>query len=158
MTTTNQKVGARKALNRAVAAGRVLPEPCGECGAPRAQAHHDDYSKPLQVRWLCAGCHSKLHNQKHPLTKPCTACGAFFTPAPTKRARARTCSLHCRSALARQQTARLDVQTMRTIKTRYLAGGVSQQTLADEFGCDRSRIGQIVSGKASLIVEVNDAV
>lgn len=48
--TPADKVRARKTLNHAVAAGKVTPQPCEKCGASKAQAHHDDYSKPLQVR------------------------------------------------------------------------------------------------------------
>lgn len=46
--------------------------------------------------------HSAHHNQKHPLTKACEACGAVFTPAPTKRARAKSCSWACRNELIRR--------------------------------------------------------
>jgi len=41
---------------RALAKGLITREPC-RCGA-RAQMHHRDYSKPLEVLWLCAGCHA----------------------------------------------------------------------------------------------------
>lgn len=41
--------------------------------------------------------HAAAHGQqKHPLTKPCLVCGKTFTPHPTKRARAKTCSSRCR--------------------------------------------------------------
>jgi len=41
--------------------------------------------------------HAALHGQqKHPLTKTCDECGKEFTPHPTKRARAITCSKECR--------------------------------------------------------------
>ena len=43
--------------------------------------------------------HSAEHNQKHPLSSVCQVCGATFTPAPTKRGRAKTCSKPCRYAL-----------------------------------------------------------
>ena len=159
MTATHpaQKVRARKKLNQAVAAGRVTPQPCGDCQEPKAQAHHDDYSKPLQVRWLCAGCHSKLHNQKHPLTKRCTVCAAEFTPHPTKRERAKTCSPACRSAaisatlLAKPVIppwAKLDHDAADRIRARHAAGGATHRALAAEFGVHHSQIGAIVRGKA----------
>jgi len=46
-----------------------------------------------------AGQHSRHHNQKYPTTKACEVCGAVFTPHPTKRKRAKTCSDECRYKL-----------------------------------------------------------
>jgi hypothetical protein len=36
---------------------------CEVCGEPDAQAHHDDYSKPLDVRWLCDRHHREHHGE-----------------------------------------------------------------------------------------------
>lgn len=41
--------------------GRLVRRPCEVCGLLDSQMHHDDYSKPLEVRWLCRPCHLKLH-------------------------------------------------------------------------------------------------
>lgn len=41
--------------------GKLIKQPCAECGNPDTQRHHKDYSKPLEVIWLCADCHKKLH-------------------------------------------------------------------------------------------------
>ena len=46
-----------------VAARKAYPEPspCESCGAERADRHHNDYSKPLDIRWLCRKCHIAEH-------------------------------------------------------------------------------------------------
>lgn len=42
--------------------GRLFVEPCEVCGTVTSvHAHHDDYAKPLNVRWLCAAHHSQWH-------------------------------------------------------------------------------------------------
>lgn len=58
---------ARRKLNHAVAKGLLVrPVSCQRCGripSPRkdgkscVQGHHHDYSKPLDVEWLCPTCH-----------------------------------------------------------------------------------------------------
>lgn len=156
--TPEQKRRARKLVSRAVAAGRIQPMPCEQCGAIKAQAHHDDYSKPLVVRWLCGKCHSVLHNQKHPLTSNCVVCEKEFTPKPTKRARQLTCSPTCFLKLEHKQHLKITLDDMRAIRQRYQAGGITQQQLADEYRIDRTRVSQIVRGKASRISEINRAI
>lgn len=44
-----------------VSRGFLFPEPCAVCGSGRTDAHHDDYRKPLVVRWLCRSHHTLWH-------------------------------------------------------------------------------------------------
>lgn len=37
-------------------------KPCEACGNPKSQAHHHDYSKPLEVTWLCSTHHAEHHH------------------------------------------------------------------------------------------------
>lgn len=55
------KYAAHSAVNYALRSGRLVKQPCEVCANPRTHAHHDDYSKPLEVRWLCASHHSAHH-------------------------------------------------------------------------------------------------
>lgn len=56
------KYKAHGIVCRAIRAGKLFSEPCDECGSEdNMHAHHDDYLKPLNVRWLCAACHRQWH-------------------------------------------------------------------------------------------------
>lgn len=54
---------ARMRLNGAVRRGEVLRRPCAVCGAVQSEAHHDDYARALDVRWLCKAHHEQHHMQ-----------------------------------------------------------------------------------------------
>lgn len=43
--------------------GKLIPRPCEKCGAEQVQKHHHDYSKPLEVVWLCQPCHLAAHKK-----------------------------------------------------------------------------------------------
>jgi hypothetical protein len=54
---------AHRLVHLALRSGRLVkPVSCDGCGLERRlEAHHEDYSKPLEVRWLCRSCHRRLH-------------------------------------------------------------------------------------------------
>jgi hypothetical protein len=59
-----EKRRAHTAVNNAVKSGALIAKPCERCGfALGVQAHHEDYSKPLDVTWLCKTCHGKRHRE-----------------------------------------------------------------------------------------------
>jgi hypothetical protein len=43
--------------------GKLIPQSCEVCGSAEAQMHHDDYDRPLAVRWLCRTHHMALHKE-----------------------------------------------------------------------------------------------
>lgn len=56
------KIRARGRVRDALRYGRITKSPCVSCGSTdRLMAHHHDYSKPLEVKWLCSTCHGKEH-------------------------------------------------------------------------------------------------
>jgi len=58
-----QKRSARIVVGNAIRDGKLTKGPCAKCGNPKVQAHHHDYSKPLDVTWLCSSCHAKEHRR-----------------------------------------------------------------------------------------------
>ena len=61
------KAQAHNAVSNAVRDGKLTKLPCEVCGKTRAQAHHDDYGKPLEVRWLCTTHHAEWHRHNDPI-------------------------------------------------------------------------------------------
>jgi hypothetical protein len=52
-----EHVRAREILNYAIRRGFIVRLPCARCGNVKSEAHHDDYSRPLHVDWLCKEHH-----------------------------------------------------------------------------------------------------
>ncbi len=63
-----ERQAARILLNCAVRAGKIVrPERCSRCGElKKVDGHHKDYSRPLEVVWLCRQCHAdeEVKNKK----------------------------------------------------------------------------------------------
>lgn len=57
-----KRLKARSITNKAINRGELTRMPCELCGE-KAEAHHDDYDKPLEVRWLCFYHHRKWHKE-----------------------------------------------------------------------------------------------
>lgn len=60
-----ERVKAHTAVRIALMQGKLVkPDGCSACGRARLprqlEGHHEDYSKPLEVTWLCRKCHLKL--------------------------------------------------------------------------------------------------
>lgn len=55
------KSRARAITGNAIRDGQLIRQPCEVCGERVTDAHHDDYAKPLDVRWLCRTHHAEHH-------------------------------------------------------------------------------------------------
>lgn len=58
-----EKRAARIAAGNAIREGRLIPAPCVRCGASKTHAHHEDYSRPMDVVWLCVHHHGERHRE-----------------------------------------------------------------------------------------------
>lgn len=60
---------AQEKLRKAVFFGKIKkPKACEVCNRvmekKHIQGHHDDYSKPFKVKWVCPQCHTRLKNKE----------------------------------------------------------------------------------------------
>lgn len=65
-----EKRRAQNAVNNAILAGKLTRKPCEICGSTnKIHGHHEDYSRLLDVVWLCPVHHRARHrelNQRQP--------------------------------------------------------------------------------------------
>ena len=55
-----RKDDVRNFTRLAVRLGLITRHSCSACGNPNTEAHHTDYTKPLEVQWLCKEHHKGL--------------------------------------------------------------------------------------------------
>ncbi len=57
---------AHGAIRKAIVTGKLIrPTECASCSKEcKPDGHHPDYSKPLEVEWLCNSCHKEAHAQE----------------------------------------------------------------------------------------------
>lgn len=58
-----KKAAAHRKVNYELRKGSILKKPCEVCGAVKVVAHHDDYDRPLEIRWLCQAHHKQWHEK-----------------------------------------------------------------------------------------------
>jgi len=63
VANNKEKVNAKHMVFRSVKKGEIVKSLiCAGCGeSKRLDGHHQDYSKPLDVVWLCRPCHMFTH-------------------------------------------------------------------------------------------------
>jgi len=66
------KIKARQQVSDAVRKGKLMRGSCTVCGSYKnIDGHHEDYSKPLDIVWLCKPCHKARHKQLKEEGKSC---------------------------------------------------------------------------------------
>lgn len=69
-----EKAKVKRLVRSAIEAGHLIrPLACGLCntipkpargGRTAIHAHHPDYTKPLEIQWLCQQCHTNVHQRE----------------------------------------------------------------------------------------------
>lgn len=61
-----EKDKAHKLVEKAIVSGKlIVPDFCSVCNSTKKlDAHHEDYSKPLDVVWICRQCHKDEHSKQ----------------------------------------------------------------------------------------------
>ena len=122
---SQSRTRARAEVRAALRARELInPGVCENCKrCLKVEAHHDDYSKPLNIRWLCRRCHLGWHadngpgkdTMKRPPASDCALCGRPLSPGA--RPNAKYCSSTCRRESYRDRHSRGLVASVRCLKS-----------------------------------------
>ena len=77
----------------AVLKAKLKKQPCEypNCGNLKTEAHHFDYSKPLEVNWLCKKHHAEFHSKDKKKIKKINRCIVCKVQVRRKNAKCRKC-------------------------------------------------------------------
>jgi hypothetical protein len=68
-----EKIKAQHLVQTYVRRGKILkPKICSicNCESKKIEGHHADYSKPLEVIWVCSRCHHNIHKSLKERVQP----------------------------------------------------------------------------------------
>lgn len=147
---------AKRTANRAVAEalrdGQLVRQRCEVCRSRRAEAHHDDYEKPLDVKWLCRFHHrrrdAELRAQRRKALKDSElpvsvlkrrALETIGGPFSMKRAKRRT-------VVANDCTIELVRQATQEISNAMDLFGVSESRISRRLGISRQAVNNGFAG------------
>lgn len=163
-TTKRSHDIARRVAGAAVCAavrdGSLKRAPCVVCGKERSEAHHEDYSRPLDVVWMCRPHHRRrdqeLKEERLARLKDLPVAFVnkhFGTPEKTAPAPHGRVSHKWRSVVMCQSTVDLVIQATREVSNRIGAEGLSQNQVAKRLGVSRQMVNmQFLGGFRSLRV------
>ena len=123
------KSRARRAVQNALANGKLIKTPCIVCGNPKSEGHHPNYRRRLWVFWLCRAHHKQLHSGT--LSAEDSAKIPAQAETPTGPARART---------------KLTVEQVLSIR-QGLVEGISMNKLSKIHGVAHGTIDGIAKGR-----------
>ena len=55
------RLRTKEKVKYALKTGKLVKTACQVCGEEKVEGHHPDYSKPLDVVWLCKAHHAEIH-------------------------------------------------------------------------------------------------
>lgn len=154
---------AIRQFRRALYAGLITRQPCERCGKKRGvEGHHEDYSRPLDVAWLCRVHHGQRH---HELRQIALSALALRVPANPGRPTKASAPLAIRAKRAIAANVGLSEGPIREATTRLVEAieleGVTDTALAQRLGCSRQYVSMIFGGglrTLKSIVTIADAI
>ncbi len=61
MARNKEKTKANNIVYKSLQKGTLIKKSCEVCGLKKTEGHHNDYTKPLEVTWLCRHHHEAMH-------------------------------------------------------------------------------------------------
>lgn len=130
------KRDAGKQVYRALKSGALVRKPCERCGR-KAEAHHEDYSKPLCVNWLCRKHHRARHYELQQGHAEALAVQSV-EPLPTRVYRKLIGNPELSSPLILEVTLAISIAMTQE--------GLSENQLANRIGSSRQHVNSMFHG------------